>query len=236
MLLLQVLHRYLHGEAVGVGKRLEEADEPRRVRARPQPRLHCALCQCQVPVRNDQVGVHFEAVTQAGAGGTRPVGAVEAEGAGLKLPEADVAVNACEMFGEEHLLAAGDVDEHDAPGHLEGALHRVGDAARLRAVGDDQPVNHYLDAVPLLLVEDGVLRKVAHLAVDPDAHVSRLPGVLEHLLVLALAPSDHGREHLYPAAFRQRQHGVHDLLHGLAANGAGRTCSSGACPLVRRAA
>src|SRR5438552_381285 len=57
--------------------------------------------------------------------------------------------------------------------------------------------------------------EVAHLTVNAGAHITGLAQVLHHLLVLALAIANDGREHHYAGALRQRLHRVHDLLHGL---------------------
>ena len=80
------------------------------------------------------------------------MGVVEAEGARLQLSEADAAVNAGEVLGEE-LFIASHVHENDAARHSQGGFDRVGNATHVRAAAGDEAVNHDLDGVPLLLVE-----------------------------------------------------------------------------------
>ena len=140
---------------------------------------------------------------------------VEAERARLHLSKADVAVDAGEVLREEHLLAVHYVNQDDAARHSERGLYRVCDAGRVGAVAGHEPIDDDLDGVPLLLVEVERLAEVVDLAVHPDPDEPRLPRVLKHVLVLALAPLHHRREYLEPRPVRQAEHGVHDLLDRL---------------------
>ena len=74
----------------------------------PLPGMDGALGERQIFIRDDQVGVDFQLETQSGALRTGAVGSVEAEGARLDFPEADSAVNAGEVLGEEHFFAIDD--------------------------------------------------------------------------------------------------------------------------------
>ena len=145
---------------------------------------------------------------------------VEAEGAGLHLAEADVAVDAGELLGEEQVVAVDDVHEHRPAGELERGLDGVGHAALFEALVNDQAVDDDLDVVPLGLLERDVLGQVAGLAVDADADEPRSPGVLEDLLVLALATPHHRSQNLDSRAVGQVDDGVDHLLDGLALDGA----------------
>ena len=179
------------------------------------PRLYRSLGNAEALVRDDELRVHLQPEPQAGTGRAGPVRIVEAEGTRLQLPDADVAVDAGELLGEEHLLAVDDRHEHDALSHPDGGLDRVGYPGRIGAVAYHQPVDDYLDGVPPLLVEIEALRQVTDVAVDTDSHEAGPASGLEHLLVLAFTPPDHRRHDLDPATLRQAENGVHDLLDRL---------------------
>ena len=119
------------------------------------------------------------------------MGVIEAEGAGLQLTKAYVAVDAGEVLREEELVAVDDRHEDGSAGHPEGGLYRVGDAAGLGAIADDESVDHDLYGVPLLLIEGGDAGKVVDIAIHAHPDESRAPGLLEDLLVLALPASHH---------------------------------------------
>ena len=176
----------------------QEAHHPRVCRAGAHPRLDGSLHEAQVLARYDEIGVDFQFVSQTGASLARAVRVVEAERAGLHLAEADVAVDAGELLGEEQVVAVHDVDEHRSAGELslERGLDRVGHAALFKILAYDQTVDDDLDVVPLGLLEHDVLGQVAGLAVDADADEPRAAGVLEDLLVLALATPHHRGEDL----------------------------------------
>ena len=161
-------------------------------------------------VRIDHVPVPDARAVPAGA-----VRVVEAERARLQLAQADVAVHAGELLGEELFVALRVGDQHGALGHSQRALDGIGDPRRIGAVSDHQAVYHDVDRVPLLLVQVERLREVAYLAVYADADVPGPPGLLEYLPVLALAAPDHRRHDLDSAAIGHRQNGVDYLLDRL---------------------
>ncbi len=80
-------------------------------------------------------------------------------------------------------------------------------------VADDEPVDHDLDAVALVLVERGRLIQVHELAVHPDAHEALAPGGGEDALTLRLAVLDERAEDQDAGAVRQGPDAVDDLLH-----------------------
>ncbi len=65
------------------------------------PGLDGALVQRLAAVGHDQVGIDFELGAQAGAGRAGAMRAVEGEGAWLDLGQADAAVDAGKVLGEE---------------------------------------------------------------------------------------------------------------------------------------
>ena len=214
MLLVEVLERPGNRDVVGPFEGVHLALPPRR-EAGAHPRLDCSLGNGQALVGHHEVRIDHVPVADARAVPAGSVRVVEAERPRLQLPEADVAVDAGELLGEELLVPSRIGHEHSAFGHPQGALDGIGNPRRLRAVPDHQAVDHYVDRVPLLLVQVDRLGKVAHLSVDADAHVPCPPGVLEDLPVLALAPPDHRRHDLDPAALGHRKHCVHYLLDRL---------------------
>ncbi len=113
--------------------------------AGPRPPIWSSYHMLMVPVRDqgwmapsarlrllfghDQLRVDLQLGAQAGAVRAGAVRAVEAEGARRDLAQADAAVDAGEVLGEEQLLAVDDGDQHHAGAQLEGRLDRVGHAA-----------------------------------------------------------------------------------------------------------
>ena len=113
------------------------------------------------------------------------------------------------IFARPQLLH---VDDALRQGHR--GLDRVGQPlAQVRP--HDQPVDHHRDVVLELLVEVDVLLEPAQLAVDLDPREALGAQLLEQLPVLALAPSDHGRQHHELLAVLERHDLVDDLLRRL---------------------
>ena len=79
-----------------------------------------------------------------------------------------------------------------------------------------QTIHHQLDGVLFVLLGLNVLRQVIEDAVHPNPGKALLPGILQHLLVLALLAPDHRRENQKPGALPQGLHPVHNLVDGLA--------------------
>ena len=193
MLFLEVPHRDSGGEAVGAGHGLDHAGVPRAHCAGAGPGLEGALGEGEGLVGKDEVWVDLHPGSESRALGTSAVRAVEGEGAGFDLSEADATVDAGEVLRVEGLHAIDDADQDDAVSELQGCLHGVGEAGGLAlALADHQAVYDDLDGVFLLLVEAELLGEVSDLAVDPHADESGLTGVFEDGLVLALSAGDHG--------------------------------------------
>ena len=219
VLLFELFERCIGREIVRSRDRFKLAVVPGRDAARPRPRLDRSLGKAELFVRYYQVWVYLQLVTQTGARGTRSVGIVEAECSRLHLAQADVAVHARELLGEQQLLVVDHIDQHDAVGHPQCCLDRVGDASGLGAAANDQPVDDDLDGMPLFLVQVEGLGQIVSISIDPHAHEPGLAGSLEHLFVLALTPSHHRRQDLDAAVLCQRQNCIDDLLHGLPFDG-----------------
>ena len=215
-------------ELVSLRDRLELAPVPGAHRARARPRLDCALANGEAFVGENQVGVYLQLVPQSGASRAGAVGIVEAERSGLELAQPDVAVDAGEVLGKEQLVAANDRDEHNAVGHSERRLQRVGHAPGLGALADNQPIDDDLYGVPLLLVQVERLGQLADLAVYAHPHEAGPARVLEHLLCSPLRLRTTGDMICIRAVLRQRQHGIGYLLDCLAFDGTAALVTVGA--------
>ena len=230
------------GEVVSLGQRVEHAQVKAVGRARPHPGSDGAVCQRLFRIGHHEFRVDLQLEAEAGALRACAVRVVEAEGARLNLAEADGAVRAGELLGEDDLRVAArlglappstscrrrfrgrgvvrrsvgqDGDGHHAFGEPHGCFQRLVDAALLQVLVDDEAVHDDLDGMPVVLVEGDGLGKVADCAVNLDADKALLARVLKDVLVLALAVADDGRHQHDAAVPRQVEDGVGDLLDGL---------------------
>ncbi len=126
-------------------------------------------------------------------------------------------LRAGEVLGVRRRLAVHDVDHDETLGELRGGLDRLGQA-RAQVGLHHEPVDHDLDRVLELLVEDDLVLEQALLAVDLHAREPFCPQLLEHVLVLALAVADDRRVHGEPRPLRQPEDLVDDRLLALAAD------------------
>ena len=229
ILLGEVLPRHVEVDAVLLADRLCELLVVVGPRAPGQDR---ALVDRQRRVHHEvRVDLHLGA--EAGAPRTRAVRRVEREDPRLQLRHRRAAFQAGELLREDE--GAGRFTDALRPGgmrlgvgfsavdhlHLDeplgqrhGGLDRVGQPlahVRLHL----EPVHDHRDVVLVLLVQLDVVLEPAQLAVDLHAGVALGAHLLEQVLVLALAPADHRRQHHEPGALVQRHHVVHDLLHRL---------------------
>src|SRR5579864_170503 len=84
-------------EAVGNGGDIERSLQIDGTRTGPQP----AFEKRTRPIHDYLGGIEIVFGTQTMASGTRAVGRIEAEGAGLKLRHGDAAFRAGQLFGED---------------------------------------------------------------------------------------------------------------------------------------
>ena len=94
-------------------------------------------------------------------------------------------------------------------------LHGVGETVDVGVSVHYQTVNHHLYCVPLLAVQDNVLREVPYLAVDTHPDVAGVACLLKDVLVFPLAMDHQGRHDHDAAVERQVHNGVHYLLNRL---------------------
>ena len=116
--------------------------------------------------------------------------AIEAEGSGSYLPQADATVHAGEVLREQKLLSFNYGDQHYSSAQLQGGLHRIGETTCLLLALHGHPIDHRLDGMLLILVQVELLRKVVYAPVDPHPDIARLSQVLKDPLVLPLTVFD----------------------------------------------
>ena len=179
------------------------------------------LAERRTGVGDDQLGVDLHLGAETGAHRAGAEGGVEGERAGLEVVGVDgVVVGARHLLGELHLptrvlgVEVDEVEDHQTAGKTERGLDRVGQATFGRLL-DREAVDHDLDRVLELLVEDRRLIEGVGLTVDAGAAETLLLQLAEQLDVLTLAAPDDGREHLEAAALLQHEDAVDDLLRGL---------------------
>ena len=180
----------------------------------PAAGLQAALLNGKPLVGDDQVRVDLHEHPQAGALFAGAKGVVEGEHPGGQLLHGHAVLRAGVVLGEGDVLPVNDIDDHNAPGKPRGRFNGVcqpGADVRL----DHQPVHNDLDVVLAVFLQLDLLVQVVDKAVHPGTDKAGLPGGPELLLMLALAPPDHRRQHLDAGFLRQGQHPVHDLVDSL---------------------
>ena len=198
---------------------------------RAGPRQNAAVGDREVHVEQ-RADIHFLDETQTITRRASAVRRVERKRVRLDLGKRLSGRRIDELLGEEHVLPLAvrldDVDQQLALAVLEGELHRVGQAllerfVLMRAGLDAQAVDDQLDVVLHVAVELDLLLELVHLTVHAGAHETLLQVPLEQVFVGALAVL-HQRREQQDADFRggvlrgrKRRDGVHDFLHGLAA-------------------
>ncbi len=213
-------------EPEGIAERL---DQPHEVVADlpAAPGADRAPGQGPIRIRDHELGVDLHPRAQARAVGARAPRGVERERPRLELVERQVVIQARQVLGEHPLpmrvvlRKVHEVEDHHPARQGQRRLHRVGQPPPGRLL-HRQPVHHHLDVMLLVLLQRRQLAPGPADAVQPDdSPVHPGPGVAlglqlaQHLLVLALAPPHHRRQHLKPRPLRQLQHPVHDLLRAL---------------------
>ncbi len=169
------------------------------------------------PVGDDQVGVEVDRRPEAVALRAGAVGAVEGKQPRGHLGIAHVAVGAGELLAVEGAAALSVDDAHQPVRKGKGERDGVGQPPP-RPLGNPHPVDHHLDVVLSLLVEDDLLVQGSRLAVHDDAGEA-VPGKLGELLpVLPLAAAHDRGQDLHPLPLAHPHHGVDDLGDGLLAD------------------
>ena len=105
-------------------------------------------------------------------------------------------------------------DDEVAARDPQGVFGRVGQS-RAKPLFHHQTVDHDLDGMLFVFVEGGGVVKTVGLAVDTDADVAVLFGLLKYLLVPPLLGADDGCQQKKPRAFGQSADIVEDLVDAL---------------------
>ena len=161
-------------------------------------------------VGHDQGGVEFGLVAQPCTLRARSVGAVERKSPGFDLGHRRTMLGARVVLREQQLIAVNDDNAQHAIAQVERGLHRVAQARAVRVGGvlllcgigvHDQAVDHHLDGVHLVAVQDNLVIQLGDLAIDPRAHIASLDQVIQQTLVLPFAVFDDRGEQHDPRAF-----------------------------------
>ena len=156
--------------------------------------------------------------------GAGAVGRVEGEAARFELRHVDAAGGAGQPVGVKLLVAFDHGHDHQPLGELERGVER-GFQAFLDTRFDQQAVHHHLDGVVAAPVQlDGLVQRV-QLPVDAGAGPALPAQRFQLLAELAFAPAhdrrqDHDARRVPVAVPVQLHDGLHDLLGGLAGDGA----------------
>ena len=214
--------------------------------ARASASIRCSICpgtgaRAQPAFEQRLRGVHDHLgriegplAAQARALLAGAVRAVEGKRARLQLRNAGAAFRAGQLLRIQPLFAVHHRDQHQAVGQF-GRRLDGGFQALLDARLHQQPVHHHFDGVIPALVERDLFVERAQHAIDAGAHEALPRQLFQVLLVFALAPAHHRRQH-HDAVFRpQRQHVLQNLLGGLARNLVARRPGNAACRSRNRA-
>src|SRR5262249_53152381 len=157
----------------------------------PGPGSERAAAQRALRVRDQTIGIDLLARPDAAALGAGAVRVVEREHPRRDLGQRDAALGARETLGEDERRAGavGILDLGPAVGEAQRGLERVRHAGA-GGVADDEPVDHHLDRVLLVLVEVDLAGELADRAVHARTGEALATEIEEELLVLALASPD----------------------------------------------
>src|SRR5208337_2510902 len=100
---------------------------------------------------------------------TRAIRAVEGKEPGRYLRIAHIAFQAGEALAEDKLLSSINFNPHYSIAIAQGQLKGLGDPV-LDTIAHQDPINHQIDVVPLVLVENDLFTKLCDLAVYPYAN------------------------------------------------------------------
>ena len=213
VLLGQLVPGCVHVDLVALGDRLDHRLV--EARAADRPGHERAAVERDRAVRDEQVGVDLLLRAETRAARAGAVRRVEREDARLQLGQRDAVVRAGELLGEEHRLAVDDVDRDEPVRERCRRLDRLREA-RAEVRLHHEPVDHDLDRVLELLVEDDLLLEQPRLTVDLHAREALGADLVEHVAELALAVAHDRRVDRELRPLGQTEHLVDDVLEALA--------------------
>ena len=146
--------------------------------------------------------------------GQAPCGELKEKIRGCSSGQRDAVLGTRELLAEQHAVAVDHVHRDEPVGQRRGGLDGLGQP--LAQIGlEDQPVDHDLDRVLELLVEDDLLLEEQRLAVDLDPGEPVGAQLVEHVAELALAVAHDGRVDGEPRSLGQREDLLDDLIEAL---------------------
>ena len=171
----------------------------------------------------------LQANAQAGARGAGAVGGIEGERARLQFVDGGAVVGAAVLLAEALLIEAARIGrghQHDPLPQAQGRLDRIGQSRGIRigmvgvecsafgvVVAHDEPVDHDLDGMALVLVQRRCLIKVHQLAIYADTHEALPAGSCEDALPFCLAVLDERPQDKDATRIGQLADAIGDLLH-----------------------
>ncbi len=219
-LLGQLVPGDIHREVIMAGQGLQGLGVEGR---RPLgPRRHRALVQALVLVRNDHVGVKGQLGPQTVADRAGAEGVVEREQPRLDLADGEAGHRTGELLGKQQpprlllvLFLNRPFGHGDTIGQAQSGLQRVRQPLFHVGLGDDA-VDHHVDVVLELLVENGGVLDGVEFPVDLQALEARALPLGDLLAILALATAHHRRQQIEPCALGQGGDLVDHHTDGLA--------------------
>ena len=175
------------------------------------------LADAQALVRNQQILVKLHLIAQSIAVRAGAERIIERKASGFHLVHADSTVRAGKILTEIHGFLVRNIHSHQTSCQLHHRLNGICQTL-LNARLHHQTIHHNLNIVLNILIQLNLLRKLVQASVNPDADVAALSGVLQHLHMLSLAPTDYRSQKL---DFRPLRHGhnlIHHLINGLPVN------------------
>ena len=224
-------NRLVNGESVFLGKGVDVHCGDCALGVVPAGSPYCAAADSESGIRHDEVRVYAAVASQTGALGAGSVGIVEREHSRHQFLDGNSVLRAGVALGEVQFLPVDDIDVDKPSGEIPGGFDTLCQSG-FYAVLHYKAVNYYFYGVLLVLLQGYLLGEVVGDPVHAHTGVSGLPGGFELLLVLALASSDHGSQHLELGALRQFHYLIDYLVNGLllylsAADGAVRDSDTG---------
>ena len=212
----QLLHRGGKGKVIFLGQCLKiHTENGIRADTLPAGNLNGPIHQGLVPVGDHQICIRHQPEAQAGTAGAGTGGVVEGEHSGFQLRQAYAAVLTGVVQGEAQLLSIRwQFDGHKSAAVGAGRFNGVRQTAA-QSFLQNQPVHHQINIVLFVLLRTDLLCQVIQDPIHPDTGKALLPGILEHLLMLALFPPDDGRQDDKPRPLPQGLDPIHDLVDGL---------------------
>jgi hypothetical protein len=141
---------------------------------------------------------------------------IEAEIPGGYLAETEAAVNAGEMFREQHFLTVDNRYKDDSFAEFQSGFNGISYPALGIALADDEAVDDRFDGMFFILVELNLVSQFENSSVDTHPSISGLAQILKYGIVLPFSVGDYRRYYHDTTAGFDVLNRIHYLLYGLA--------------------